>query len=275
MNEPHLIESAERLALAIPDSVIETTQEMDIISGLAGVVCVLNLIYSLRPSPYLAEKLRKACEAIVSAQHKVSSDVAAWKTLEEQDLPGFAHGSGGIAAALLRAARTLNSDRFMEAAVNGLRNEMRLYNETEKSWPDLRQVSAGESSGVSWCHGATGIALSYQQAPDTLSRQKRTAEERARSLIEKELNDRSVVQSLCCGDAGLLEFLLLAEDFNGRDEMRDDLAEFLCRETSYTFYASSRSQVFLPGLFIGAAGIGYQLLRASFPQQVPSLLLFQ
>jgi lantibiotic modifying enzyme len=34
-------------------------------------------------------------------------------------------------------------------------------------------------------------------------------------------------------------------------------------------------QAYNPGLFQGAAGIGYQLLRVAFPDQVPSVLLWQ
>jgi lantibiotic modifying enzyme len=83
--------------------------------------------------------------------------------------------------------------------------------------------------------------------------------------------------SLCHGDLGNLELLLLA----GREQGRAD-ARGQCAQTSAKVIGSIERQGWCtglplgaetPGLMVGLAGIGYQLLRLARPDRVPSVLL--
>ena len=92
------------------------------------------------------------------------------------------------------------------------------------------------------------------------------------------------VDHLCCGNFGCFEFLLSAAQRLGREELgvlaRQQAAEVMARATARGRYALRGSERGLsaelrPGLFQGEAGIGYELLRLAFPEQVPSVLAFE
>ena len=74
---------------------------------------------------------------------------------------------------------------------------------------------------------------------------------------------------LCCGKLGAIELMLRA----AQALARPDLHELACRRAASLVEQTNRLSQ--PGLFIGQAGAGYELLRLSAPLRVPSILLWE
>ncbi len=90
------------------------------------------------------------------------------------------------------------------------------------------------------------------------------------------------VDQLCCGNFGRIDLLLTAAERLQRPELAElaqrRTASLLQRRpagTDFHYHHRMGCDAFNPGLFQGASGIGYQLLRMAFPTVLPSLLLFE
>ena len=132
---------------------------------------------------------------------------------------------------------------------------------------------------TSWCHGAPGIGLARVAGLDVLD------DEDIRQEIETALRttrcfEMQGVDHLCCGNLGRVDFLLAASRILSRAELReaaDKKAAWVvqrARESNgYNLLPNLPAGHFNPGLFRGAAGVGYQLLRLADAEGLPSLLL--
>lgn len=75
------------------------------------------------------------------------------------NLGGFAHGSSSMATAIFLLYKQFGDIRYLEAFKHSLLHDRSFYSDKIQGWIDGRNPSYEEDSG-SWCHGATGIALS-------------------------------------------------------------------------------------------------------------------
>ena len=85
--------------------------------------------------------------------------------------------------------------------------------------------------------------------------------------------------SLCHGDLGNLELLLQARRILGgprwEDEIRRRTATVLASIETNGWRSGVAFGVETPGLMVGLAGIGYELLRLAEPEHVPSVLVLE
>ena len=79
-----------------------------------------------------------------------------------------------------------------------------------------------------------------------------------------------------------MDVLLTSARHRDRDDLRASAMALAARvvhrahrEGGFRLFAGSARSVFNPGLFQGAAGIGYELLRVARPDLVSSVLLFE
>lgn len=276
LRDDSLVRIAYKTALGVPDQIFRTTRDVDVISGLAGYVLVTELLSRGSRNPELLRKMTLAANRICELATEISPSCVAWDTLEQKQLAGFAHGSAGISYALLRAGSRLGfpGRRFIECATRGVRHEQLIFDSSRGNWRDLR----GDGSGFtapSWCHGAVGIGLVGLASKSILSpAQYSDVLVRSRDVIASELRGGLPVHSLCCGAPGLLEFLLALPDSCPQRSEMDGLIEYLLGRSAYRYFDRNSSRSLLPGMFVGAAGIGYQLLRTEFPDRVPPVLMF-
>jgi lantibiotic modifying enzyme len=131
---------------------------------------------------------------------------------------------------------------------------------------------------TAWCHGAAGIALSRMEllhaspTPDPYLKQEIT------SAIQTTLRTGfGHNHSLCHGDLGNLEVLLFAIQQCGMHQYTAELEslteQILTRGEQQGWLSGIPLGVETPGLMLGLAGIGYQLLRLARPDMCPCLLL--
>ncbi|KAF0240369.1 MAG: Lanthionine synthetase C family protein, partial [bacterium] len=82
--------------------------------------------------------------------------------------------------------------------------------------------------------------------------------------------------SLCHGDLGNLDFLLQVSETlpnrNLQTQVQDIASVILDNIDKYGWLCGTPFSVESPGLMVGIAGIGYQLLRLAVPDIVPSVL---
>jgi lantibiotic modifying enzyme len=132
--------------------------------------------------------------------------------------------------------------------------------------------------GEAWCNGAPGIGLARLGMLDVLDTPPMRADIAAAIHATKTI-PRSETDHLCCGNLGRIEFLHTAGLRLSRadlvTEAQDRLSEIVVGARQRNSYGYGRMPAFIPGLFQGAAGIGYELLRIARADLVPSVLLWE
>jgi lantibiotic modifying enzyme len=167
--------------------------------------------------------------------------------------------------------------------MDGIAYERSVFCREHNNWPDFRVREDGESlspdspimCAATWCNGAPGLGLS-RVAMMSHSREPQLMEDLDTALgitLDKGLG---LNHSLCHGDLGNLELLIQA-----RMVLRTDYLDERLTWAANVIYESIQQHgclsgvpkgVETPGLMVGLAGIGYELLRLAEPQRVPSVL---
>ena len=142
------------------------------------------------------------------------------------------------------------------------------------NWRDLRHETGGTAT-FAWCHGAPGVGLGrllcLPYLDDAAVREEITA------ALEATLSRGfGTSHCLCHGDLGNLETLLQAS-LRLREPRWEEETHRLAARVIDSMERSGclcgvPMAVEVPGLMVGIAGIGYQLLRLAEPSRVPSVL---
>jgi lantibiotic modifying enzyme len=262
---------------------IEEDDAYDLIAGAAGGVAALLALHRHRPSVSTIEAAALCGEHLLS-RAVVGERGTAWPPLPGvSDLPltGFSHGTAGIAWALAGLAHATGDERFRTAAEGAFKYERSWFCPERGSWPDLRESRAtgdGVAVPYAWCHGAPGIGLGriaslpYLDDPEML--------EEIRAAVRATLAEGfGFNHCLCHGDLGNLELVREAgrvlEDEDLEAEAERIAGRILARIERDGPRCGASIHTEIPGLLTGLAGIGYGLLRAAWPDRVPSVLLLE
>ncbi|MFE5657576.1 type 2 lanthipeptide synthetase LanM family protein [Streptomyces sp. NPDC056517] len=133
---------------------------------------------------------------------------------------------------------------------------------------------AGTARASAWCRGDAGIALAVLDAPGALTDPHLAAW--ARGTAERlGQNGAAPDDSLCHGEAGLCELLGHTALPEARPHWLRRAGALLASVEENDARSGAPDGVPHPGLLTGLAGIGHGLLRAGFPERVPSLLLLR
>lgn len=277
-------EAIVRLAARIEPS----PQRLDVINGSAGLIPVLLEATGGSGEELLAAAVRHGEHLLNLAQP--SEQGCSWDTLgmpNERNLLGYAHGASGVACALVELAHATERGEFLAAAREALRYERSLFRPAEGNWPDLRSfvqpVPGGEPPCMlAWCHGAPGIGFArlriWQLLPDeedVLSEAETAIQTTLRALTGAGLGNFS----LCHGDGGNADMLLLGADLLDRPELRQQveaaataaLDRFDAPGLPWPCGVPNAGET--PNLLLGLAGIGYFLLRLYDSKTIPTALL--
>ncbi len=261
-------------------SIEETQSRLDVISGVAGIMLSFLGIYKTTLSQKILGKCKKYGDHIINQLKLMNLTSEVSQNKQTKLLTGFSHGAAGIAYALLRLYKLTGDNRYKEAAEEAIAYERSVFIPELNNWPDFRQPQTKDYPRCmcSWCHGAPGIGLARVATLDILD----TPEIRQdiEAAITTTLNyGLSDIDHLCCGNMGRVEFLFTAGRKLNRPELVDaamNLAsQVVARAEQKGHYGYGPILDFHPGFFQGASGIGYQLLRLAYPDQLPSVLLWE
>jgi len=265
---------------------------LDVIDGCAGAIPIILKIIKKHPSKSLNELLKKMGNYLLQ-QAQQEKNGFSWNTMEhgtKGNLTGYAHGTSGIAIALLELWKHTNNNHFLEAARNGFIYEENLFVENQQNWPDLRTAptevvpeSAETVCSCAWCHGAPGIGLSRLRAFElTQNPAFMTYAEKAINTTQNNLNINNLGNySLCHGVFGNAELLVCAYEVTGEKTYLtkariagDSLIENY-EATDKAIPNGTQTDYFSPDMMLGLAGIGYSFLRLNDPSEYCSVLLIK
>jgi hypothetical protein len=239
----------------------------DIISGDAGILLEL-LIDQPEAATVLADRLVQRAEPAPGGLH--------WRMTEDWPylMPGFSHGTAGVAFALARAGGRLQRPDLIAVAVQGAETLIAAAN-TPDGWALPLAIPPrpnGPAVNVGWCHGPTGTVRLFAALPED-ERWTDATEACLQALRDSRVPDRLYPGfwdnlGRCCGTAGVGQVLL---DQGVQGPLLDRLVEDVLARTTTTRYgvAWSNTEHTLPqpelppqpGFMQGAAGIAGWLAR--------------
>jgi lantibiotic modifying enzyme len=282
LNRPEMLDDAAALAEVLTPGRLARDRFGDVFWGAAGAALGLLAVYDHTGDAGALERAT-ACgdELLARRGTDPATGLRAWATQEPVLYTGFAHGSSGIAHALLRLHQATGEPRFYDAAIEAFAWERTVYSEELGDWPDTPDQQTPLVSG--WCHGAPGIALSRLTALYVLREEDEdgVAEDLDRALTRTSEAPVLEYDFLCCGNFGRVDILLeagrvLENDSLVRQSRR--MAEAVLQRVEERGWVVSRPREdggdrhTSGGLWQGMTGIGYALLRQADPDRYPTLL---
>jgi lantibiotic biosynthesis protein len=273
---------------------------MDVISGNAGAIPALLVLYDIFHEEAIFELASKLGEQLLSChiEERVgwswnSTVNGAEKT--RHNLLGFSHGAAGIGYSLLELFARTNMEKFRIAAEKAFAYENYWFNQRQNNWPDFRIFTKSSVLNsddfnymTAWCHGAPGIALSRIRAYQILKEEKYlrdsiaslgTAMKTIKRSTKEKNNDPYVTDySLCHGLAGIAESLLLGYEVLHKESYRKCALDVGLSgingygKTGLKWPCGTQTGE-IPSFMLGLAGIGYFYLRLHDLELVSSILL--
>jgi lantibiotic modifying enzyme len=232
---------------ALPSSV------PDLMNGWAGVVVALLAL------PEVPWAVAAAVERGERLLERAERRPAGWSWREPGErgvnLCGLAHGTSGIALALVELFAVTGDERFREAAEQAFAYERSWLLRTGGVWPDLRGVGlrgpfdAPLPGSATWCHGAPGALLARVRARSlgVDADEFEAAQRQTRAIADRILAEGGSGPSLCHGAAGVADALLCAGDAGPAP--------------ARLVHEALGSGATSPGLFLGVAGVAHACLR--------------
>lgn len=281
-HEPALLDkAAEYVPTLLP--LIEKDEHFDLLAGCAGCIGGLLVLHDRMASPDILTAAVRCGDHLLAHARQTENGIGWIIPQEVKALSGFAHGTAGIAWALLKLAAVTGEERFRTAAVSAINYERTLFCPEAGNWRDLRvplsaEAELNEPFMVAWCNGAVGIGLARLSTINNFEDDQVQGEIEA-ALATTLREGFGLNHSLCHGDFGNLELLLLADRaFRGTRWRSDALriaGNSLNSALQNGYLCGTPSNVDSPGLMTGLAGIGYGLLRLAEPERMPSLLTLE
>ena len=284
LGDEQLLSEARKAASKIEDATIESDTKLDLVGGVAGAILCLLAVHETDGGADWLDKATRCGRRLLAQRVAHKSGARIWATFAHKHLTGFSHGSTGIAYALLRLAEKTHDADFLAAAKEALVFEDAEFEPSQNNWPDRRQgatdtiAAAAPKFKVAWCNGAPGIGLARLQELHVLD----SPFVRRDIAAALETCDRGLLERdhICCGNFGLVETLLVAgrklQAPEWTNRARRLASQVVARAKSKGAFAVAPENGFpIPSLFQGAAGVGYELLRLTRPDEVPSVLALE
>lgn len=274
--------------LDILDEMIDNDQQLDVISGCAGTLMACVDMYTIFQSQKALDVAVRCGDRLLNLAQPINQGIA-WVTsaINKTPLSGIAHGNAGICMSLARLYSATGNKAYFETCMEGMKYEESLYSPEVNNWKDLRFTDGNvpeEHYVMYWCNGAPGLGIARVGIAKQLSSlgAMDTVETDIRRAIAKTVEDgfTEVSYSLCHGDMGNLELMLLAADYlqdEALEKYSYQMADYIVtqvRSDNHHWRCGIPGRQQIPGLMLGLAGIGYQLLRL-YNRKLPSVLLME
>lgn len=273
LEDPAMAEEARALAAATPHA-LNVADTVDVMDGASG------LVLGLATLPFTDRRMSmEACGQAILGASRQDEHGRHWPDRRGASLPGFSHGTAGMAAALAHVHAATGQPEALAAALEACAHEDTRFDPQTGNWPAQGAAPTAHRRS-SWCHGAPGIALARRVIGDVAAMSGRhlaghapeaLATTRAAPVVETD--------DLCCGEAGRLEILAsltAADDETHQAAIDQALADRL------PDWADGRARLLAaraPGapadaaLFRGLAGLGHLLIRRTAPAFACDILL--
>jgi type 2 lantibiotic biosynthesis protein LanM len=263
LGEPALLDDARSAAALLTPQLIAADQEHDLMAGASGALLAALALGDL-------DTAKRCGEHLLARQLPEGG----WHSGRHPPTTGLSHGAAGIALALRRLAVATGDTRFGAAAEAALAWESAAFDPAEANWRDLRHGPGAPASFMnSWCHGALGIGLT-RLAALPLHDSARDRADIAAAVAANRGDWLNAKDGLCCGTMARAELLLLAGDAPAAASIAARVLDRAASRGGFALSGNPGVEFFDPSFFQGLAGIGYQFLRLSAPEKVPSVLIY-
>ncbi|HET7620614.1 MAG TPA: type 2 lanthipeptide synthetase LanM family protein [Gemmatimonadaceae bacterium] len=295
LQDDAVIDDAVHAARQLTPEQIERDTSFDVLYGGAGVILALLALHKVRRSDELLELAHRCGRHLLSRRQPTPGRDGtihhAWPTVGGRVHVGFAHGSAGIALALLRLHVATGLTDYLDAALDAIRHEDSLArgsrgeSPVSPAAPDIPlAVRDRAAPPTNWCRGTAGIGLARLScAAGSHATELRASAERAVQDVVRSTGPAAApLDGACCGITGGVE-LLLAAGLRWGDagllSAAHRRASYMVRRSraagAYRLSVSPGAQIYDPSLYRGTAGIGYGLLRLCHPELLPSFLSWE
>jgi type 2 lantibiotic biosynthesis protein LanM len=280
---PQYLLYASLLVECLDSDTISQDEYLDVMTGVGGLLlATLKLAsqYGIEP-PLPVTRLASLCGERLLACQKISGGIGSWQIPgQTHALTGFAHGAAGVALALARLYKFTNDARYLEAAIRGILYENSFLGMEQVDWPDLR-VGVSYQKAIGWCNGSVGIGLSRLGLLQIIHWPELSRDLEMSTRIIDDQKQR--LDSVCCGVFGQTELLQMAAE---QLEIPDWQAASLELAYKAVINAQERGYRLIGGqnfvldrgrcgFYQGLSGVGYQLLRLLYPQEISSVTLME
>ncbi len=281
LDKPEILEAAHHTVLMLTSKKMTNDPHFDVFKGTAGSILGTLVLFEATQDTSILDLARQCGSELLKKRIKTPTGHWGWPTLRNKIVAGLSHGQAGIAYALLKLYEQTQETPFLQAAEEAISCENTLFSAKQQNW---RAFGSSVNEPVFWttfCHGAPGIGLARLGGLPILDTQEIRQDIRTAIQNTKDY-PLDGLDFLCCGNLGRLDFLLEANRVLPEAEHTSHIREQLTQIVQY-YNHHRRFRVFQEGLphvhnpsfFKGDAGIGYQLLRIAYPDQYPSVLLWQ
>jgi type 2 lantibiotic biosynthesis protein LanM len=295
LGDEAILDDALLAARQVTPAAISGDTRFDVLYGSAGALLALLSLHRARRSDQLIELAHECGKLLLARRHPVRTPCGtthrAWLTVDGRAHTGFAHGTAGIALALLRLHAATGITQYLDAALDAVRYEDSLLcgaGDGRSLSLSVRAASHIEhvrgTAPTNWCRGAAGIGLARLACTaGSHGTELRLSAERAIAAI---VSDADLVTAsldcACCGALGGIELLLVAGLRWGDSSLlaaAHERGSTLVRRSRavrrYRLSTSRDAQLCEPALYRGMAGIGYGLLRLCHPEVLPPFLSWE
>jgi type 2 lantibiotic biosynthesis protein LanM len=285
LDDPSFIDDAIQTSRMIDHGLIGNDKSFDVISGSAGCILAMLLLFKKTGLPGVLEKAILCGDHLLTKITEVNDGTCGWITGGNKMLTGFSHGQAGIAYSLLKLFEATGEAKYRDIAIRAIDYENSRFSDEFGNWPDMREFGQNNSTEFKfmngWCHGAPGIGLARTASIPLFYDHEieRNIFYAIKKTIEAPINDKD---HICCGNMGRIEVLLYCAIKRGDEALKKavykkasvviDRAE---KNGHYTLFFDSIDDLYNPGFFQGMSGIGYEFLRLAYPDKIPSVLIFE
>jgi hypothetical protein len=275
---------------------VQWSDTTDIISGNAGTGLFLLYAAGVLDEPAWIALAERAGQRLCELGQETEGGLK-WAMHPEYPrlMPNFSHGTAGIAYFLGRLYQETRKQEFLDSALAGARYLLEVAEVEDNGCLIFHHEPGGEDLFyLGWCHGPVGTArLFYLLHQITGEKEWLTWMERgARSLLQSGIPEKETPGfwnnvGVCCGSAGVADFILSLHEIDPHPEYLD----FVMRLTSDLLARGTRDENGLrwiqaehrsrpdflqaqTGLMQGAAGIGLWFLRLDAYKQGKHVSIF-
>lgn len=257
---------------------LEKNIKFEVISGSAGALGVLMSLYEKTESPKIKEDLLKKAETI--SEHimenvtKLEGDKFFWGPFHENEgYTGFAHGTSGITASLVRLYKVNKNEKIKETIKKTLTFEDSLFSPNQNNW---KTNFSKEAKSLAWCHGASGMLLNRGLLYKFGFEDQKIMND-LEIALDTTLNQGLISgYTFCHGIPGNLaiiyEIANIREDTALKDRCDAIFANVYESYIKEHWNQNAFRSVNIYGLMIGLAGIGYFLLKYGYDSNLPNIL---
>jgi type 2 lantibiotic biosynthesis protein LanM len=273
LGETQLIVEAQQAASCL---MVVDEASGDLAPGIADGTCAIILsllaLYKATKEPTTLARATSWGKHLLDTRVTAEGGYKAWTTLQGKTLTGFSRGAAGIAYTLLQLYAATQNVVFRSAAKEAIACE-----------PNCQSLDTPNNtlSINGWCDEISGLVMARLGGLAILETDE-IHQEVEIALQTRQNSNLQALDSLSCGNFGCIEALLVAAQQLGQSKLQaiahKQIERVLTRADrtgAFVLLPNLPVEVYNPSFCQGMSGIGYELLRAIYPDLLPSILLWQ